>query len=340
MKPVCFLHIGTHKTGTTSLQIFLTANEQCLERNGIFIPRSGRYVPESGHYNLFWELAGDERFNSALGSWSDTVSEICSRNPPVVCLSCEDFIHLRRMPDALCRIRQELNSIGYEVRIVVYLRPQADCIESVYVELVKHGLDVAFRKYFGEIFLSDPNAVPKWWTYPFDYGEILDPFAKVFGADCMTVRPYRANRSSKYLIDDFISVVSRGNRIPGLDFSACRERHNPSLNFAQVVELSLANRRKSGVFAPSTSSIPDGHFMQGRFDPLDLRDLMRIHRRFRESNRVLREKYQVNIPTMTWRRMLRELLCSAGLNRGSAKRKKLLAQLDASEELPRAAVSG
>jgi hypothetical protein len=327
MERVCFLHIGTHKTGTTSLQTFLAANEQCLERNGIFVPSSGRAWPGSGNHNLAWELSGDPRFDPALGSWRDVLGEIRSRNPPAVCLSSEDFVHLQRTPDSLCRIRQELNSIGYQVRIVVYLRPQADYIESLYAELVKDRSHIAFRKYLGEIFSSGAFSLGGPWTCPFDYGELLDSFAKAFRADRMVVHPYRANRRAKYLIDDLISVISPRRKIRGLDFSACRERLNPSLNFAQVVELRLANRRKSGE-GNCEPSILDGHFMQGRFDPLDLRDLMRIHRRFREANRVLREKYQVRIATMTSRRLLRELICSAGLNRGSARRKDLLVQLD------------
>jgi hypothetical protein len=284
---------------------------------------------------------GDGRFDPRSGSWRDALGEIRSRNPPAVCMSSEDFEYLQRRPDSLSRIRQELNSIGYEVRIVVYLRPQADYIESLYIEMAKQLVPVGFREYLGEIFRSGALTVRNSWTHTFDYGQLLDPFAKAFGTGGMVVRPYRANRRAKYLLNDFISIISPGRRIRGLDFSACRERHNRSLSFAQVMELLLANRRKNeGDFAPSTSSIPDGHFIGGRFDPLDLRDLMRIRRRFCEANRVLREKYQLRIPTMTSARLLRELICSVGLNRGSTRRKDLLAQLDAYVKLPRVAVSG
>src|SRR5579872_2086723 len=139
MERICFLHIGTHKTGSTSLQALLTSNEQFLERNGILVPRTGRAWTGSGHHNLAWEWNGDERFNPALGSWRNLLREIRSHDPPSFCLSSEDFEYLHRKPDALCRIRRDLNSIGYRVAIVVYLRPQADYAESLYAELVKHG---------------------------------------------------------------------------------------------------------------------------------------------------------------------------------------------------------
>src|ERR1700730_7163972 len=342
MRPVCFLHIGTHKTGTSSVQTLLRSNELHLERNGIFIPRSGRALPHTGHHNLAWELTGDSRFNPAYGSLQDVISEIRSRNPPAVCLSSEDFEHLHRKPKSLYRIRQILNSIGYEVKIVVYLRPQADYIESAYIELLKNGVYLGFREYLGTIFRSSSQAPRALWTYYFDYGAILDSFAKVFGTGSMVVRPYRAKRRVKYLLNDFIAVISPEHRIRGLDFRACLHRHNPSLRFAQVVELLRGERRKSGKgkFGPSPAGIRDGRFMYGRFDPLDLRDLAHIHRRFREVNNSLREKYQVKISTMTWRRLLRELVSTVGLNWSSTKRKDLLDDLDAFAALRRASVNG
>src|SRR5947209_14208464 len=40
MKATCFLHIGTEKTGTTSIQKFLAKNRPVLDEQGIFYPRS------------------------------------------------------------------------------------------------------------------------------------------------------------------------------------------------------------------------------------------------------------------------------------------------------------
>jgi len=40
MKSVCFLHIGTEKTGTTTIQNFLSKNRPGLEQQGILYPQS------------------------------------------------------------------------------------------------------------------------------------------------------------------------------------------------------------------------------------------------------------------------------------------------------------
>ncbi len=338
MEGVCFLHIGTHKTGTSSLQTLLLSNQLSLERNGILVPRSGRALPHSGHHNLAWESMGNSRFDPAFGAWREALGEIRSRNPPAVCISSEDFEYLYRSPRSLGALRQMLNSIGYEVTIVVYLRPQADYLESLYVELLKNGHHLTFRDYLEQIFQRGPNAPDNFWAGGFDYVELLDSFAAAFGKDRIVVRPYHAHRRTKYLLHDFISVIAPGRRIRGLSFNACRHRLNPSLSFAQVMKLMVANRGKSGN-GDCAGSIPDGHFMNGRFDPLNLRDLTRIDARFRAGNRAMLEKYQVKIATMTSRRLLHELLCSAGLNRGSARRKRLLEELDAFNEPPQVALA-
>src|SRR5208337_835341 len=109
------------------------------------------------------------------------------------------------------------------------------------------------------------------WSRGFDYLELLDSFAAAFGKDRIVVRPYHANRRTKYLLHDFISVIAPGLKISGLSFNACLDR-------------------------------------------LNLRDLTRIDARFRAGNRAVLEKYRVKIATRTSRRLLRELLCSVGLN--------------------------
>ncbi len=238
---------------------------------------------------------------------------------------------MHRRPDLLHRMRQELNSAVMRSEIVVYLRSQAEYLESLYAELVRNGAPIVFCEYLEEIVLTGARSVGSFWVCAFDYNELLDSFAKVFGKDCMVVRPYLPGRPTQNLLDDFVSIIAQGKEISGLDFSSCRKRINPTLNFAKVVERLLDSRRKNGIAVPEPSSIPDARFMRGRFDPLTLNDLMRIHRRFRAGNRTIEEKYQVKIATMTSRRLLRELLCSAGLNPSSARRKKLLSRLDAQD---------
>ena len=59
MERVCFLHIGTHKTGSTSVQICLKANEQSWTETEFSSRKVGALGPATAHHNLAWELMED-----------------------------------------------------------------------------------------------------------------------------------------------------------------------------------------------------------------------------------------------------------------------------------------
>src|SRR5438270_311818 len=63
MKRVCFLHIGTEKTGTTSIQNFLSKNRSHLKKQEIIYPR----IPgNQSHRDLTVYALGDERQSGGI----------------------------------------------------------------------------------------------------------------------------------------------------------------------------------------------------------------------------------------------------------------------------------
>ncbi len=55
-KRVCYIHVGPHKTGTTSIQWFLQENRAELSIHGYFVPESERR--RGAHHALVEGLAG------------------------------------------------------------------------------------------------------------------------------------------------------------------------------------------------------------------------------------------------------------------------------------------
>ena len=47
-----YLYVGTHKTGTTAIQAFVTTHSETFARTGLFVPRTGRIDEASGHHNI------------------------------------------------------------------------------------------------------------------------------------------------------------------------------------------------------------------------------------------------------------------------------------------------
>ncbi len=146
-----FLHIGTHKTGTTSLQVFLRESENALARQGILVPDSGSpkgksYNVSCGHHELAWYLLGKHNTNSDA-SWTALSSEIAQYNGEKVVVSAEAFDNLTT--SHIVRIKKYLS--GHDIYPVIYLRNPLSYMVSAYKQRIKMGTySGTLRKYFKE----------------------------------------------------------------------------------------------------------------------------------------------------------------------------------------------
>ena len=71
------IHIGPHKTGTTTLQNALYINREFLLSNDIFIPCAGRRnIKSAAHHNLAWELLKDSAYRPEYGNWENLIREV------------------------------------------------------------------------------------------------------------------------------------------------------------------------------------------------------------------------------------------------------------------------
>jgi hypothetical protein len=101
----CFIHVGTHKTGTTSLQRALSRHQETLRSRRYLYPRTSRppQAPD-GHHNVALEISGDRRFRSEYGTLEDLIAEIQGARDHHILLSSEDLFSSdfqRRIEDAL-----------------------------------------------------------------------------------------------------------------------------------------------------------------------------------------------------------------------------------------------
>jgi hypothetical protein len=278
---VCYIHIGTHKTGTTSIQAFLAENPRRFIDNGVFLPVAGREddLGVVAHHELAKDLLGNPLFKPERGGLEAVVEELRNAVSDAACLTSEDFSFLYNMPQALIRLRDGVRSAGYEPHVVVYLRAQASYSTAVYAENVRHGYRVPFDQYLTDVlnrgcYVWNGGSGP-----PFDYTQLLDGFAAVFGAEAITARPYRSGAPDNALLFSFARLLS-----PQADFEKFRVppiRHNGSLNFAAVLKL-------LGVASNVNESI--------RFTPLDLVKTLRIGAHFALPNLRLARRYGVVVP--------------------------------------------
>jgi len=209
---ICFLHIGTHKTGTTSIQRLLALNESPLRQAGVYIPSAGRPYAFDGHHNIAWQLNGDSRFDPTCGSLDSVVREISERGTSAACLSSEDFEYLHAKPQRLYDVARAFAGIRYAVRIILYVRPRHEYERSLYQELSTHHGITETAAQFNEMISRDKLfRCREEWVFQFDYDRLLEPFARVFGADNMIVRNYRSAGLDSNLLDDFLEMRSYRN---------------------------------------------------------------------------------------------------------------------------------
>jgi hypothetical protein len=120
-----FLHIGTTKTGTSSVQRVMDNNSDALAAAGVLYPTSGRGHPSRyAHHNLCYEVQEGRRssgkFDPTRGSWQETLDEIDASSADKAVISSEAFFYCEPgQIDALARLLR-----GRQVTIIAYLRRQ------------------------------------------------------------------------------------------------------------------------------------------------------------------------------------------------------------------------
>ncbi len=234
-QPGVVLHVGTGKTGTSSIQGFFRLNRDALADRGILYPRSpGR----SRHLKLGLSFR-DEAEYDAMPAWHQMkaqsperfrrrfhrrlLEELAAARPRQVVFSDEA---LYTLPDAaLGRLRAFLDRHFGEVHLVVYLRRQDDHLASFYQQQVKVGETRRLAE-----FALDPG-------YPYDYEQRLELLVAALEPAALTVRRFERSRfAGGVLEDDFLDAA--GIDGTGLERGTAQ---NESLDAATVELLRLYN---------------------------------------------------------------------------------------------------
>ena len=126
------LHIGLHKTGTTSLQAFFAANDAILKQYSILYPRTGRKEKKKHKW-----LAGSLKSVDDLTRLLAALHEECSSFEHALVSDeafCDAFLDAALL-EQFCHLTRE----RFRIRIIIYLRRQDLLKESLYAEIVRHS---------------------------------------------------------------------------------------------------------------------------------------------------------------------------------------------------------
>ena len=191
------LHIGTHKTGTTTIQDTLFHNRRFLKARGVVYPRIGLIAP---HHNLVtrWiDLPLQFRARrSALANWQ-SLARGWAEGDGTVLLSSEEF---SRMQPTAVDFRELRTLVGGfdRKRVAVVFRNQLGFIQSIYVQVTKSQSFVDFDYFVSQCVRS------RYATgLALDYNLLLDHVLAGFEPGEVVLIPYEASVAGEGLVTTF-----------------------------------------------------------------------------------------------------------------------------------------
>lgn len=262
-----FVHIGIGKTGTTSIQSFLSQSREPLLRLGFLYPQSG--LIGNAHYGLF-NLRTSEVTEESFANLAEEVSVSGVRN---VILSSENLTYAP-MPV----IEYMRDALGDDVRVVFYVREQVGLIQSTFLQWVKDGWD-----YLGSIerFLDAHYE-------SFDYIRLIGRWATHFDGR-IAAHVYHPAVTGPSTAEHFLRVVG----VP--DLTPPYERHNPSLlpDFFELIRridaAGIAREPRQDIIAALLDmSVEFSHSSRSLLSP-EL--INRIHSLYKASNEEFAQRY-------------------------------------------------
>lgn len=187
------LHIGMDKTGTTAIQSLLNENRSLLlKRHRLLYPRTGQWEDHS-HHPFAFSIFGQHGFDlSQLQGLFRSLKKESARAGRVL-LSSECLFKAPTREEFATFLEMVKDQFGH-VRVIAYVRPQEDWVESRYKHAILSGAGI------------DLEALKK----PFfcDYLRYLDHWSDIVGVGNVTVRPFeRVQFVGGNIYADFLALL-------------------------------------------------------------------------------------------------------------------------------------
>ncbi|NVK55253.1 MAG: sulfotransferase domain-containing protein [Alteromonadaceae bacterium] len=216
------LHIGQYKTGSSSIQNFLTSHPDYLAKNKVkFCERCLlKNEPDVGirHFKLTINTATENCF------WPDLVDEIKNGDEETYIVSYENML-FGLDEKQIAYITQILRE--FDVSIIWYLRRQDKFLNSWYAEIIKSHKGTMTKSTF----------LKRYHTLGF-YGKALQKWHKHFDSARFSVISFeQLKREKQNVVDSFLQLTN----IPKTH-SIANHADNPSLGSKGVVNILAFNK--------------------------------------------------------------------------------------------------
>lgn len=220
MQKRIFIHIGTHKTGSKSIQGFLAQQGERLRAAGIFASTVGAFSEKGGNHNVAWELGDKINFNPQWGGVDDLLNALSQSDLPTAVISSEDFEYLALVPDRMRSFDAQLTELGYDTHYLVYFRNFASYAKSLYLELnKKHGMADTEAQFMARLAQDRSITFRDNWYFDFDYERFVRNWTGMVGPRVAHFS-YDEIAASEGIVPHFLRTIGCPDDIVALGRSA------------------------------------------------------------------------------------------------------------------------
>jgi hypothetical protein len=213
----CFVHIGTEKTGTTSLQSFLHLNREKFMEDGLIFTKSTGEKNNRALPVLAYSRAYSDEYTKRINIRS--LSQLNEHKKQVFERLKTEIEHLRtehhhhsfifssehiqsrlKLPGEIKQLKEVLTELGMtDIRIIIYLRRPADIATSLYSTLIRSG---------GTDTMPPPPDSPH-WNNICNHQQTITNYGKVFGRGNIIPRIYsKSVLAQQSIIHDFFKIFN------------------------------------------------------------------------------------------------------------------------------------
>ncbi len=240
MKKTVYIHIGTHKTGTTAIQKFSAENSTELLELGIDYPTISRPAinkVSSGHHLLPWYIINHPVPGNFYGEYEEKreflfpelVLYINSSAYNHIVLSSEEFDRLSE--EQIIKLKEYFTD--FDIKIIVYLLIKDSYVESMY------QTDVIFNNQKNNI-IEYMKTMPM----PLDYYKFIKRWQNAFGIENVDINFYcKKALLSENIVFDFYSKI--GIDVKDIIVKDKNSNVNASLPFQYVALISMLRRMEA-----------------------------------------------------------------------------------------------
>lgn len=292
-----FLHIGTEKTGTTSIQSYLVDNRELLRQHKIMY---SKVLGDPNNIRLSIALQNtdkidDSRVHAKLTKKEDILTfreklrqdikeEIALQNPDALVISSEHLSSRMNKEEEVKRLKIFLNELSDDVTIIIYIRRQDKFFESLYSTAIKKGNVMDF---------SFPNKGQE--REDFHYNRMLILWENIFGINNIKVKIFDKNKLYQHdIISDFIDTL----KLPLLHKPESSKRENTSFGRKKLAFLKEFNTFVPEIIKQRTNPIRGN--IEELLEKVDINDesiqMTNVEKsafleRFEDGNRQIAKRY-------------------------------------------------